>query len=71
MVSGRNGSVGAAEGRELIVEKNEREAHRGMHKGNVFSKPLAWKRTRVQFCEFLQQMGLKAWNFKGQVALLG
>ena len=33
-------------------ERQERRVHRGIHKGNTFSKPLAGKMRRVDFFEF-------------------
>lgn len=36
-----------------------------MHKEHVSPKPLTWK-TRAEFCEFVQSVGLNAQTFKGQ-----
>lgn len=44
----------------MVAEKGERGAYRGMHRENISSKSLAWEMRGVDFCEFLQPVGLKA-----------
>ena len=51
----------------MVMERDERVgAQRGMHKKNIFPKPLTWKMRGVEFCGFLQRAWLKFWSFKRQ-----
>lgn len=46
---------GCCRGEEAAVTEKakERGAHRGTHKENISPKPLAWKMTGAELCEFL------------------
>lgn len=57
------------EGRGPWLQRRARErgAHSGMQKDNISPKLLAWKTRGIEFCEFLQPVGHKAWNFEGRL----
>ena len=50
----------------LVAEKGKRGAPRGMHKENISPKPLAGKMRGADLGEFLKQVGLQDWSFRGQ-----
>ena len=49
----------------------DRLALRGVHRENKSPQQLAWKARGNKFYEFPQQVGLKAWSFKGHYVWLG
>lgn len=55
----------------LFAEKSERGTHRGTHKENTCTKPLAGKMRVSDFHEFLKPKRLEEWGFKGWWAWLG
>lgn len=59
----------AVERKEVWLQRRERErgaSTQGNAKGNVLSRPVVWKMSRFEFCEFLQLAGLKVLSGKGQ-----
>ena len=56
--------VGAVKGMEQWLWRRVRERNiQGNTQGRGSPKPLALKTRGAEFCEFLQPVGLKIWNF--------
>ena len=58
---GKKWIMDAVEGKQLCFQSKVRERgmHRGTQKESLSPKPLAWKTTGADFCEFLQPARLK------------